>query len=149
MAMRLGELNSPKGTTKNRKRLGRGPGSTLGKTCGKGHKGHQARAGYKRLAHREGGQMPLYRKLPKRGFHSPNRREYEVLNVDRLPSVSDDGELTFEVMVKAKRVASRFVRYKILGNGELDRSVTVHAHAFSKTAREKIEKAGGRCEVIA
>ena len=148
MALRLGELSSPEGTTRNRKRLGRGTGSTRGKTCGKGHKGHQPRAGYKRLAHREGGQMPLYRKLPKRGFHSPNRREFEVVNLDRFAKVSDS-ELTFAVMIKSKLVASKSLRYKILGNGELDRSVVVHAHAFSKTAREKIEKAGGRCEVIA
>ncbi len=91
--------------------------------------------------------MPLYRKLPKRGFHSPNRREFEVVNLDRLSKITD-AELTFEFMVKSKLVASKSLRYKILGNGELDRSVVVHAHAFSKTAREKIEKAGGRCEVI-
>ena len=148
MALRLGELSSPEGTTRNRKRLGRGPGSTRGKTCGKGHKGHQARAGYKRLAHREGGQMPLYRKLPKRGFHSPNRREFEVVNLDRFSKI-ENAEITVEVMLESKLVASKSLRYKILGNGDLDRSIVVHAHAFSKTAREKIEKAGGRCEVIA
>ena len=148
MALRLGELSSPKGTTRNRKRLGRGTGSTRGKTSGKGHKGHQARAGYKRLAHREGGQMPLYRKLPKRGFTSPNRREFEVLNVDRFAKI-EEAELTFEVMLKSKLVASKSLRYKILGNGDLERPLVIHAHAFSKTAREKIEKAGGRCEVIA
>jgi large subunit ribosomal protein L15 len=148
MTLRLGELKSPKGATRNRKRLGRGTGSTLGKTSGKGHKGHQARSGYKRLAHREGGQMPLYRKIPKRGFKNPNRKEFVALNVDRLAKGAVS-EFTFEAIVKARLVSSKSLKVKVLGNGDLDRAVVVHAHAFSKTAREKIEKAGGRCEVIA
>ena len=148
MTLRLGELKSPKGSTRNRKRLGRGTGSTLGKTSGKGHKGHQARSGYKRLAHREGGQMPLYRKIPKRGFKNPNRKEFVALNVDRLAKGSLS-EFTFEAIVKSRLVSSKSLKVKVLGNGDIDRAVVVHAHAFSKTAREKIEKAGGRCEVIA
>ena len=148
MTLRLGELKKPAGSTKNRKRLGRGPGSGTGKTSGKGHKGHQSRSGYKRLAHREGGQMPLYRKIPKRGFKNPTRREYEALNLHRLEKVGES-ELTADVMISSKLVSSRSQRYKILGQGDVDRALTVHAHAFSKTAREKIEKAGGRCEVIA
>jgi large subunit ribosomal protein L15 len=148
MTLRLGALKKPDGSTRSRKRLGRGPGSGTGKTCGKGHKGHQSRSGYKRLAHREGGQMPLYRKIPKRGFVNPSRREYEALNLHRLAGVTET-ELTADVLISNRLVSSRARRYKILGQGELDRALTVHAHAFSKTAREKIEKAGGRCEVIA
>jgi len=148
MALQLGELESPKGSTKDRKRLGRGTGSGLGKTCGKGHKGHQARAGYKRMAYREGGQMPLIRKIPKRGFKNINRVEYQTINLKRLEKVTDS-ELTLDVILASKLLSSRSKPYKILGDGEIDRALVIFAHAFSKTAREKIEKAGGRCEVIA
>jgi len=148
MALELGELTRPKGATKDRKRLGRGPGSGKGKTSGKGHKGHQARSGYKRRAHREGGQMPLIRKIPKRGFTNPGRVAYQTVNLKRLAKV-EETELTREVVLSNKLLSSRSKPYKILGDGEIDRPLVVHAHAFSKTAREKIEKAGGRCEVIA
>ncbi len=147
MSLRLGELQAPKGSTKNRKRIGRGPGSGTGKTSGKGHKGAKSRSGFRRRAHREGGQMPLYRKIPKRGFKNPNRKAYESLNLARLDKVSD-AELTHEVIVSAGLIHSRRQRYKVLGTGDVERALVVHAHAFSKTARAKIEKAGGRCEVI-
>jgi large subunit ribosomal protein L15 len=147
MAMQLGKLKSPKGSTQNRKRLGRGPGSGLGKTSGKGHKGHKARSGYHRRPHREGGQMPLYRKLPKRGFHNPGREVYEAINVGRLASV-EAPELTAELLRERRLVRSGQGRYKVLGFGDFSRACVVHAHAFSKTARAKIEAAGGRCEVI-
>jgi large subunit ribosomal protein L15 len=148
MTLRLGSLKAPKGSTRNRKRLGRGTGSTLGKTCGKGHKGHKARSGYKRRAHREGGQMPLYRKLPKRGFKNPNRVEFEAINVGRLAQL-DTPEITMEILHTGRLLATRRAKYKILGQGDFARACVVHAHAFSKSAREKIEAAGGRCEVIA
>lgn len=148
MALQLGELESPEGSTKDRKRIGRGPGSGKGKTSGKGHKGHQARSGYKRMAYREGGQMPLIRKIPKRGFKNPNRVAYQTVNLKRLSKVTES-ELTLEVVHASKLLSSRSKPYKILGDGDIDRPLVVHAHAFSKTAREKIEKAGGRCEVIA
>ena len=147
MAINLGNLKRPAGSTRNRKRIGRGPGSGTGKTSGKGHKGHQARAGYRRKAYHEGGQMPLYRKIPKRGFHNPNRMEYQPLNLSRLAKLTDS-ELTHEVLVKRKLVAGKSQRYKVLGAGEVERAYVVYAHAFSKTAQAKIEKAGGRCAVI-
>ena len=148
MALRLGGLEAPEGSTRKRKRVGRGTGSTLGKTCGKGHKGHKARSGYKSRAHREGGQMPLYRKLPKRGFTPPNREPYEAVNVSRLTPL-DAPELTAEYLREQKVVRSRRGRYKVLGQGDWNKACVVYAHAFSKTARAKIEAAGGRCEVIA
>jgi large subunit ribosomal protein L15 len=148
MALKLGELKSPEGSTRNRKRLGRGPGSGTGGTSGKGHKGHQARSGYRRKAYHEGGQMPLIRKLPKRGFHNPGRVSYQTVNLRRLAKVAES-EITMDVALATKLLSSRGKPYKILGDGEIDRAVVVHAHAFSKTAREKIERAGGRCEVIA
>jgi large subunit ribosomal protein L15 len=147
MAIKLGELKRPAGSTRNRKRIGRGPGSGTGKTSGKGHKGHQARAGYRRKAYHEGGQMPLYRKIPKRGFHNPGRVEYQALNLSRFAKLTD-GELTHELLVKKRLVASANQLYKVLGTGDVGRAVVVYAHAFSKTARTKIEAAGGRCEVI-
>jgi large subunit ribosomal protein L15 len=147
MAIRLGGLKSPKGSRQNRKRRGRGPGSGLGKTSGRGHKGHKARSGYHRRPHREGGQMPLYRKLPKRGFKSLSPEAYEAVNVGRLEALQDS-EFTPEVMRTRRLVRSGQGRYKVLGSGDLKRACVVHAHAFSKTARTKIEAAGGRCEVL-
>lgn len=148
MAIKLGSLKAPRGSRKNTKRRGRGPGSGLGKTSGRGHKGHKARSGYHRRPHREGGQMPLYRKLPKRGFHSLSPEGFEAVNVGRLEGLKD-AEFTAEVMRTRRLVRSSKARYKVLGSGDLKRACVVHAHAFSKTAREKIEAAGGRCEVLA
>lgn len=147
MAIHLGDLKKPRGSTRNRKRRGRGPGSGLGKTSGRGHKGHKARSGYHRRPHREGGQMPLYRKLPKRGFKSLSPEAFEVVNVGRLEALKD-AEFTPEVMRTRRLVRSAKSRYKVLGNGDLTRACVVHAHSFSKTARTKIETAGGRCEVL-
>lgn len=148
MAIRLGQLKAPRGSHKSRKRKGRGPGSGLGKTSGKGHKGHKARAGYHRRPHREGGQMPLYRKLPKRGFTSMAEPAYEVINVGTFETLKVS-EFTPDVVRKHRLVRSAKRRYKVLGTGELKRACVVHAHAFSASARTKIEAAGGRCEVIA
>lgn len=147
MAIKLGEIKKPAGSTRNRKRIGRGPGSGTGKTSGKGHKGHQARSGYRRKAYHEGGQMPLYRKIPKRGFHNPGKVEYQALNLSRFSKLSE-AELTRELLVQKRLVSSANQLYKVLGTGDVERAVVVHAHAFSKTARTKIEAAGGRCEVI-
>lgn len=147
MAIKIGSLKAPRGSRKSTKRLGRGPGSGLGKTSGKGHKGHKARSGYHRRPHREGGQMPLYRKLPKRGFKSLTPEAFEAVNVGRLETLKD-AEFTPDVMRTRRLVRSAKARYKVLGTGDLKRACVVHAHAFSKSARTKIEAAGGRCEVL-
>ena len=143
----LENLGPPEGSRKDATRVGRGPGSGVGKTSGRGHKGQKARSGGKVPAWFEGGQMPLYRRVPKRGFHSPNRREYQVVNVGALQELGAD-ELGPEELEALGLVRSADDRVKILGDGDLERSVTVRAHAFSGSAREKIEAAGGTAEVI-
>ena len=141
--MKLHQLSPAKGSTHARKRVGRGPGSGLGKTAGRGHKGQKSRASYRRLRGFEGGQMPLIRRVPKRGFHNEFRTEYEVINVGQLAGI--EGEITPESLAAAGLVrAGRPL--KVLGNGDLARAVTVTAQKFSKSARAKIEAAGGRCE---
>jgi large subunit ribosomal protein L15 len=147
--MNLGDLHPAAGARKSRKRIGRGPGSGHGKTAGKGHKGHKARAGGGKPPGFEGGQMPLYRRLPKRGFKSRDHREFAVFNVGdigrRFPQ---GGDVTPATLVSSGRRAPRLV--KILGTGDLQvtGSLVVHAHAFSKSALEKIQATGGRAEVI-
>ena len=143
--MKLHELSPARGSRKARKRLGRGPGSGTGKTAGRGHKGQRSRSGFSRSAGFEGGQMPLIRRVPKRGFTNIFRIEYSVVNLDRLAAL--DGDVTPETMVAAG-LARKGMPVKILGNGELDKALTVSAHKFSKSARQKIEAAGGRCEVV-
>ena len=143
----LENLSPPEGSKQDSKRVGRGPGSGVGKTSGRGHKGQKARSGGQVPVWFEGGQMPLYRRVPKRGFHNPNRIEYQVVNVGRLQEL-EAGELGPEEMEQLGLVRSAGDRVKILGDGELERSVTVRAHAFSASAREKIESAGGTAEVI-
>ncbi|MFW6206769.1 MAG: 50S ribosomal protein L15 [Gemmatimonadota bacterium] len=145
--MGLENLPPPKGSKKSSKRLGRGPGSGVGKTSGRGHKGQKARSGGRVPVWFEGGQMPIYRRLPKRGFHSPNRTEYQVVNVGSLEKVEAE-ELNPERLAELGLVRSADDRVKILGDGELTRALTVRAHAFSGSAREKIEAAGGTVEVI-
>ena len=145
--MNFSNLKPSPGSVKNRKKLGRGPGSGLGKTSGKGHKGQKSRSGYKSRAWHEGGQMPLQRRLPKRGFTNIFRKEFLVVNVSRL-AVIDAEEINPEIMFSSGAVSKKTVQIKILGNGELDKALTVKAHAFTKTAIEKIEKAGGKVEVI-
>jgi large subunit ribosomal protein L15 len=146
----LNELRPPRGSRQARKRKGRGPGSGLGKTAGRGHKGHKARAGGTTPPGFEGGQMPLQRRIPKRGFHNPFRVEYETVNVGELAR-AEGSELGPEALAAAGLVrgGGRSKPIKVLGDGELTRAVVVRAHAFSASAREKIEKAGGRAEVIA
>lgn len=143
----LSNLKPSPGSVRNRKRLGRGPGSGTGKTSGKGHKGQKSRSGYKSKPWNEGGQMPLQRRLPKRSFTNIFRTEYQEVAVSRLASLGMD-DITPEVLLKKRAVSRKGIPIKILGKGEIDKAVTVKAHAFSKTAIEKIEKAGGKIEII-
>jgi large subunit ribosomal protein L15 len=143
----LHDLAPPPGAQHERTRKGRGPGSGLGKTAGRGHKGHKARSGGRTKPGFEGGQMPLQRRLPKRGFRNPFRTEYEVVNVRDLARVDAD-EVTPETLRAAGLVKGRRP-VKVLGEGEVGRACVVRAHAFSASARAKIERAGGRAEVIA
>lgn len=143
--MRLHDLSPAKGSKGKRKRLGRGQGSGYGKTAGRGHKGQKSRSGYTRRPGFEGGQMPLIRRVPKRGFTNIFRIEYAVINVGEL--AEQQGEVTPETLASAGLVR-RGRPLKILGDGEIDRAVTVKAHAFSATARRKIEAAGGTCEEL-
>ena len=144
--MKLHDLSPASGSRRNRKRIGRGPGSGLGKTAGRGHKGQRSRAGFSRRRGFEGGQMPLLRRVPKRGFTNIFRTEYEIVNLAGM--VDLEGEVTPALLAEKGRVrAGRLV--KILGQGEIDKALTVSAHRFSATAKQKIEAAGGSCEVLA
>lgn len=138
----LHNLSPAPGSRKNRKRLGRGPGSGTGKTSGKGQKGQKARAGASVPAGFEGGQMPLQRRIPKFGFKPISRVEYQVVNIGALNGMTD-AEITPELLAQARLIRSRKDPVKILGNGELERAVRVAAHAFSGSAKRKIEAAGG------
>lgn len=147
--MKLHELSPAKGSKHSKKRVGRGPGSGLGKTAGRGHKGQKSRAGYRRRPGFEGGQMPLVRRVPKRGFTNIFRTEYTIVNLSQLALLPEDlGEVTPEVLVEYGLVRSG-CPVKVLGDGEVERAFEVKAHKFSKSARGKIEAAGGRCEELA
>jgi large subunit ribosomal protein L15 len=146
--MNLSNLRAPKKANRNRKRVGRGMGSGHGKTSTRGHKGQGSRSGSSLMRGFEGGQMPLHRRLPKRGFTNIFRTEYTVLNLDRLAELGET-ELTLEKFTAKGLLKRRNELLKILGNGEIGAAVTVHAHKFSKTAREKIEKAGGKAVLVA
>ncbi|HUU46683.1 MAG TPA: 50S ribosomal protein L15 [Acidobacteriota bacterium] len=148
MDIDLSNLKPPAGSRKKPKRVGRGPGSGHGKTSTRGHKGQYARSGSKRRAHKEGGQMPLHRRLPKRGFFNPFRVEYQVVNVAGLAAAAGAETVDVDAMVRMRLVRSRSKPVKILGDGAIDRSVAVSAHAFTRTAREKIEAAGGTCTIV-
>jgi large subunit ribosomal protein L15 len=145
--MNLSQLHPPPGQKHKPKRVGRGPGSGLGKTAGRGEKGQKSRSGYSRKRGFEGGQMPLVRRVPKRGFHNPFRKEYAIVNLDRLAKLEGD-EFSPETLQKQGVVKNLHAGLKILGNGEISRAVTVTAHRFTKSAREKIEAAGGKVEVV-
>ena len=148
MAIRLGQLSPGPGARHRSKRVGRGIGSGLGKTSGKGHKGQNARAGGGVRPGFEGGQMPLYRRLPKRGFTNIFRKEFATVNLEALNRFEDGTEVTPETLY-GERVAKRAKDgVKILGGGELTKKLTVRAQAFTQSAREKIEAAGGKAEVI-
>ncbi|MCB1052536.1 MAG: 50S ribosomal protein L15 [Acidobacteria bacterium] len=146
--MKLNDLRPNAGATKTRKRVGRGPGSGLGKTAARGMNGQKSRAGYSQKRGFEGGQMPLQRRLPKRGFTNIFRKEYTVLNLSALERV-EKSEILLEDYRDLGFVKDYQAGIKILGDGELNRALTIHAHKFSKSAREKIEKAGGKCVEIA
>ncbi|MGN0443055.1 MAG: 50S ribosomal protein L15 [Acutalibacteraceae bacterium] len=148
--MKLHELSPAAGSTKDRKRIGRGAGSGQGKTAGKGHKGQKARAGRGMRPGFEGGQMPLQRRLPKRGFNNIFRQEVATVNVSAIDAAFENGAtVTIEDLVSTglvKKVLAGGV--KVLGNGEITKSLTVKANAFSASAKEKIEAAGGKAEEV-
>jgi len=146
--MNLSNLRAPKKANKNRKRVGRGMGSGHGKTSTRGHKGQGSRSGSSLMRGFEGGQMPLHRRLPKRGFTNIFRTEYNVLNLERLVELGET-ELTLEFFTAKGLLKKNDGLLKILGNGELTTAITVHAHKFSKSAQEKIEKAGGKAILVA
>ncbi|NLM36235.1 MAG: 50S ribosomal protein L15 [Clostridiales bacterium] len=146
--MKLHELQPAVGAKKSPKRVGRGTGSGLGRNSGKGEKGQNARTGGGVRPGFEGGQMPLYRRLPKRGFTNIFAKEYAVINIDRLNVFEDGAVVTPEVLLEKGIVSKLYDGVKILGNGDLQKSLTVKATKFSKTAAKKIEAAGGKVEVI-
>ncbi|MCM3575656.1 MULTISPECIES: 50S ribosomal protein L15 [Mesobacillus] len=146
--MKLHELKPAEGSRKERKRLGRGIGSGQGKTAGKGHKGQNARSGGGVRPGFEGGQTPLFRRLPKRGFTNINRKEYAVVNLDALNVFEEGTEVTPELLIETGLVKKELAGVKILAKGNLEKKLTVKAHKFSSAAEEAIKAAGGQTEVI-
>jgi large subunit ribosomal protein L15 len=148
--MDLSNLKPPSGATQSRKRVGRGQGSGLGKTAGRGHKGAQSRSGFTQKRGFEGGQMPLHRRLPKRGFHNPFRVEYAVVNLDAIAQAFEAGSVvTPDLLRERGLLRGRLAPVKVLGRGELSHALTVQAHRFSESASQKITAAGGTADVIA
>ncbi len=145
--MDLGSLKPADGATKKRKRVGRGPGSGHGKTSCRGHKGQKSRSGAKHRAWFEGGQMPLQRRLPKRGFTNIFRKEFAIVNVGDLERLKLD-KITPENLIESRLVSKKRQAIKILGNGEVTKALEVSAHAFTQSAVEKLEKAGGKAVVL-
>ena len=146
--MKLHELHPAEGSTSAQKRLGRGSGSGLGKTSGKGHKGAKARSGGGKRPGFEGGQMPLYRRVPKRGFNNVFGTEYAEVNVERLEAFEDGAVVDAKALLEARIIRKELDGVKILGGGELTKKLTVKAAKFSASAKEKIEAVGGKAEVI-
>src|SRR6266571_7017175 len=144
--MNLSNIRAPKKASEGKKRVGRGMGSGMGKTSTRGHKGQRSRSGSRMMRGFEGGQMPLHRRLPKRGFTNIFRVEYQVVNLDRLAGLGEKN-ITPELLVK-NGVVHKNDLIKVLGDGELKTALTVQAHKFSKSAEEKITKAGGKIEII-
>jgi len=144
--MNLSQIRRPKRASEKRKRVGRGMGSGMGKTSTRGHKGQRSRSGSRMIRGFEGGQMPLHRRLPKRGFTNIFRKRFNIVNLEALERLGE-ATITPEVLRKAGIVRSLHP-VKILGDGELKKAVTVQAHKFSKSAEEKITRAGGKCEVL-
>jgi large subunit ribosomal protein L15 len=148
MAVNLSNLKPARGSRHRKVRVGRGMGSKLGRTAGKGNKGQKSRKGYSRRPGFEGGQMPLRRRIPKRGFHNPTRVEYAVVNVEML-NVFPAGETVGpDLLIAAGLIREVRAAIKVLGDGELTAALTVQAHKFSKSAEEKITRAGGKVEVL-
>jgi len=150
MAIGLNKLKAPAGSTHKKKRVGRGPGSGLGKTAGRGYKGQKSRSGYSRMRGFEGGQMPLHRRLPKRGFTNIAKREWAEVNIADLEKLFETGaSVTPEALVEQGVVRKSLIKsIVVLGQGELKKSLTVSAHRFSASAKQKIEAAGGKAELI-
>ena len=146
--MKLYELSPAEGSTKENFRKGRGAGSGNGKTAGKGHKGQNARSGGGVRPGFEGGQIPLYRRLPKRGFNNVFAKEYAIVNVSDLEVFDNDAVITTEALLEKRIIKKALDGVKILGRGELTKKVTVQAAIFSTGAKEKIESVGGKCEVV-
>lgn len=146
--MKLHELNPAVGSRKARKRVGRGMASGHGKTSGRGHKGQKARTGGGVRPGFEGGQTPLFQRLPKRGFTNINRKEYAVVNLETLNRFEENSEITPEFLVDNGVLKNTKQEYKILGKGNVDKKLVVKAHKFSSAAKEAIESAGGKTEVI-
>jgi large subunit ribosomal protein L15 len=147
--MDLSNLRPAKGATHSKKRIGRGQGSGQGVQAGRGHKGAKSRSGFKHKRGFEGGQMPLHRRVPKRGFHNPFREEYEVVNLDALGERFEAGaEITPEIL-RENGLIGRAGRIKVLARGEIAKALTIRAHKFSGKAAEKIAAAGGKAEVLA
>jgi len=147
--MSLSNLKPPKGATQQRKRVGRGQGSGLGKTAGRGHKGAKSRSGFKSKRGFEGGQMPLHRRVPKRGFLNPFRVEYAVVNLDAIGEHFDAGTVvTPELLRRRGLLRGKSAPVKVLGRGDFAKALTVQAHKFSESAARKIAAAGGAAEVL-
>ena len=146
--MKLHELHPAEGSTSAQKRLGRGSGSGLGKTSGKGHKGAKARSGGGKRPGFEGGQMPLYRRVPKRGFNNVFGTEYAEVNVERLEAFEDGAVVDAKALLEARIIRKELDGVKVLGGGELTKKLTVKAEKFTASAKEKIEAVGGKAEVI-
>ena len=145
--MNLSTLRRPKAANSNKKRVGRGMGSGMGKTSARGHKGQRSRSGSRMMRGFEGGQMPLHRRLPKRGFNNIFKTEYTVINLSRIAELGEK-TVTPEVLKNAGILKKATGLIKVLGDGELKSAVTVQGHKFSKVAAEKIQKAGGKIEVL-
>ncbi|MFD1414820.1 50S ribosomal protein L15 [Oceanobacillus jeddahense] len=146
--MKLHELKAAEGSRKSRNRVGRGTSSGNGKTSGRGHKGQKARSGGGVRLGFEGGQMPLFQRLPKRGFTNINRKEYAIVNLDTLNRFEEGTEVTPELLLETGVVSKLNAGIKVLGKGQLEKKLTVKAHKFSASAKEAIEAAGGQSEVI-
>ena len=149
MSHGLHNLGPRRGATSTKKRIGRGPGSGLGKTSGKGHKGQNSRSGYSHLRGHEGGQMPLHRRMPKRGFTNIFRKEWSTVSVEALERLFKAGDTVTLEALRNAGVKKTSQGVKVLGSGELKKPLVVSAHHFTEGARKKIEAAGGRCEVVA
>lgn len=146
--MKLHELKSAEGSRKKRNRVGRGMSSGNGKTSGRGHKGQKAREGGNTRPGFEGGQMPLFQRLPKRGFTNVHRKEFAIVNLDALNRFEEGAEITPELLLEEGIVSKQKSGIKVLGKGNVDKKFTVKAHKFSASAKEAIEAAGGQTEVV-
>jgi len=146
--MNLGELRAPEGASKNKKRLGRGSGSGHGKTSGRGHKGQRARSGGRGKTGFEGGQMPLQRRLPKRGFTNIFRKEYAIVNLSDLEQFGAGSTVDVLALLEAGLIKKVHAGVKLLADGDIKKSLTLKVHKFSQAAKDKVEAAGGKIEVV-